>query len=58
LLFTQRQAELWVFGINLFVLGSEDNHDTVLQEIVELDRVRVQALTFKVVDSEQVISEI
>ena len=45
-----------MFGIRFFILRSEDNLDTFLQEIIELNRVGVQAPTFNVADSEQNIS--
>jgi hypothetical protein len=58
LLFTQCKAEFWVVNINLFVLGSENDHDTVLQEIIKVDRVGVQALTFEIVDPKHHVSKI
>lgn len=36
--------------ISVFELGLEDDQDPVLQEVVELSRVRVQSLAFEVVD--------
>lgn len=34
----------------LFKLGAEDDHHAVLEEIVELNRVRVEPLTLEVMD--------
>lgn len=39
--------------ISVFELGLEDDQDPVLQEVVELSRVRVQSLAFEVVDSKR-----
>lgn len=41
-----------MFVVYVIMLGSEDNHDTVLQEIVELNGIGIQALTFEVINSE------
>lgn len=37
-------------------LRSEDEHDTVLEEVVKLYRVRIQALGIEVVDPGQKVS--
>lgn len=44
-----------MFGICFDVLGSEDDHDAILQEVIELNRVAIQALAFKVVDSTEIL---
>lgn len=41
LLLAQHQTELWVVGVRFFKLGLEDDHDSVLQEIIELSGVGV-----------------
>jgi hypothetical protein len=46
-----------VFGICFDVLGSEDDHDTILQEVIELNRVAIQPLAFKVVNSTEILVE-
>ena len=41
--------ELGVVGVRLFELGLEEDHHPVLQEVVVLNRIRVQTLSFEVV---------
>lgn len=52
LFLAQCQAELGMIRrAYLFCLGSEDDHHTVLQKVVELVRVGIKPLTFKVVET-------
>ena len=54
LFLAQGQAELWVVRrACLFCFGSEDDHHTVLQEVVELGRVGIEALTVKVMETKR-----
>ena len=52
LFLTQHRAELGVVTIRLLELRPEDDHNTILQEVVVLCRVRVKALVLNVVDPE------
>jgi hypothetical protein len=50
LLLTKDQTKFRLLGVWLVELGPEQHHHPVLQEVIELLRVRVQSLGFKVVD--------
>jgi hypothetical protein len=49
LLLAEDKAKLGMFVVDFIQLGSEDNHDAILQEIVVVDRIRVQTLALDVV---------
>ena len=50
LLLAKNQAELRVIPIGFLELGLEDDHNPVLEEVVVLRRVRVEALVLEVMD--------
>lgn len=53
MLLAQDDMEFGVIdNLTFLVFGSEDEHNAVLKEVVELDRIGVQTLTIKVVDPE------
>lgn len=52
LLLAQDKAELGMIVIRIFIFGSEYNHDTILDEVVEVDGIGMKALTFEVVNSD------
>lgn len=41
LFLTQREGEFRMVVIWFFKLGFEDNHDSILQEVIVLNRIRV-----------------
>jgi len=49
MLLTQHKAELG-FGIGFFEFRLEDDHYTILQEVVELQWIWVEILSFNVMD--------
>lgn len=50
LLLAESEAEFGVFVICLLELGLEDDHHSVLQEVVECTGVRVETLALDVMD--------
>lgn len=52
LFLAQDKAELGMIVIRIFIFGSEYDHDTVLDEVVEVDRIGMKALTLEVVNSD------
>jgi hypothetical protein len=54
LLLAEDQIELRIFRIDVSILGvrirTEHDHNTVLQEVVELDRIRVETLALQIMD--------
>ena len=45
----EHQVKLWVHVVRLIELRSENDHNPVLQEVVEVNGIRVETLTFEVV---------
>lgn len=50
LLLAQDEVEFRVLWIRLLMFGSEEDHDAVLEEVVELHRIRVKALHLQIMD--------
>ena len=46
----EHEAEFRMVVVGIFELGAEDHHHAVLEEIVEMNRIRVEPLTLEVMD--------
>lgn len=45
------EAKFWVIMIWLLVFGLEDDHNTILEEIIELQWIGIETLRIQVMDS-------